>query len=107
MKMTEDFKKFLMEYKIVGLAVAFIMGAATNDLVKSLVANIIMPITDPFISKGTWRTATLTIGPFMFGWGVFLAALLNFLIIALVIFIVVTKLIRNVRLTKSIHEYKK
>ena len=40
MKMTEEFKKFLMEYKIVGLAVAFIMGAATNDLVKSLVANI-------------------------------------------------------------------
>ena len=49
-----EFRSFLKEYKIVGLAVAFIMGSAATTLVQSLVNNIVMPVTTPFVSGGDW-----------------------------------------------------
>lgn len=45
----KEFMDFLNEYKIAGLAIAFIMGVAATSLVKSLVDNIIMPTVTPFI----------------------------------------------------------
>ena len=92
-KITHEFVDFLMEYKIVGVALAFIMGIATNDLIRSFVDNLIMPLTDPLLSQGNWQIATIAIGPFVFGWGPFLAALINFVIITLVVFIVIKKLL--------------
>jgi large conductance mechanosensitive channel len=93
MAIVKEFKEFIKEYKIVGLAVAFVMGLATNDLVKSLVNEIIMPLINPFIPSGVWQTATFEIGPAVLGVGPFLAALLNFIILALVVFFVVKKVI--------------
>ncbi len=43
-KTWEDFRAFLKEYKVLTVAVAFVMGAAVNDLVKSFVNNIFMPL---------------------------------------------------------------
>ena len=77
-----------------GLAVAFVMGSATNDLVKSLVNNIIMPLINPLIPKGDWETATLNIGKISLTWGAFLSSLLNFIILAVIIFLVVNKLLK-------------
>jgi large conductance mechanosensitive channel len=94
MKVVEEFKEFIKEYKIVGLAVAFIMGLATNDLVKSLVNDIIMPLINPLISSGEWQTVTFELGPAVLGVGQFLAALLNFIILAFLVFFVVEKVIK-------------
>jgi len=88
----QEFKEFIEEYKVLGLAVAFILGVAANNLVKSLVDNIIMPLITPFMAYGEWQTATFSIGPVIIGWGSFISALLNFIIIALAIFIIVRKL---------------
>ena len=85
----KEFKEFLDEYKVIGLAVAFIMALAANNLVKSLVDNIVMPLVTPFIPGGGWQTATLKLGPIVLGWGAFLAALINFVIMALVMFFLV------------------
>lgn len=93
----KDFWEFLHEYKVIGLAVAFIMGAATNDLVKSLVNNVVMPLVEPLIPGGTWETYKLVLGPFQIGLGPFLAALLNFLVIALVVFVLVKKIPKKVK----------
>lgn len=82
----KDFWEFLQEYKVIGLAVAFVMGAATNDLVKSLVENIVMPLIAPFVPGGAWETYTIFWGPFQISMGPFLASLLNFAVIAFVIF---------------------
>lgn len=90
-----EFKDFIKEYKVIGLAVAFVMGFAVNDLIKSFVNNIFMPIINIFIPGGAWRTATLTIGPVVINWGVFLSALMNFIILALIIFIVVKKVFKE------------
>ncbi|MBW3017210.1 MscL family protein [Candidatus Woesearchaeota archaeon] len=87
-----EFKEFLKEYNVLSLAVAFVMGLAINTLVKSFVDNIIMPFVNPLLQNGSWETATWAIGPFVIGWGPFLAAALNFLILALVVFIIAKKL---------------
>lgn len=93
MKIISEFNEFIKEYKVIGLAVAFIMGLATNDLIKSLVNEIIMPLINPFTPSGAWQTATFEVGPAVLGVGPFLAALLNFIILAFVVFLVVKKVI--------------
>lgn len=85
-RIVREFKEFLEEYKVTGLAVAFIIGAASIALVQSLVNNIIMPIATVFLPSGDWQSATLAIGTVKIGWGAFLSALTNFMIIAFVVF---------------------
>ena len=101
MGMMSEFKDFLYEYKVIGLAVAFIMGIASTALVKSLVDNIIMPVVAVLIPSGQWQTATFAIGPVIIGWGAFVAELINFVIIALVVFLIVKKVMKEEKVTKK------
>ena len=101
MGIMKEFKEFLNEYKVLGVAVAFIMAVATTDLVKSLVANIIMPIITPFIPGGAWQTATFSIGPIVIGWGAFLSVLINFIILALVVFMIAKKMMKEDKVSKK------
>jgi large conductance mechanosensitive channel len=91
-----DFKTFLEEYKIVSVAVAFVMGQAVNDLVKSFVTNIFMPMLDPLIPEGDWKTATYRIGEIQIGWGPFLSNLVYFTLLAIIIFVAVRKLMPKI-----------
>jgi large conductance mechanosensitive channel len=93
--------EFLKEYKVIGVAVAFIMAAASTSLVNSLVNDIIMPIITPFIPGGGWQEATLSIGPIVLRWGSFLAQIINFVILALVVFIIAKKLLKEEKVTKK------
>jgi len=82
----DEFKEFIKTYKVMGLAVAFIMGLYLGALVKSLVDNLIMPIIELFTPPGfVWEAFTL--GPFRVG--AFIGDLITFIIIALVIFLLV------------------
>ena len=101
MNMYKEFMDFLKEYKIVALAIAFIMGAAATTLIKSLVDNIVMPIITVFIPGGSWKTATFSLGPIAIGWGSFLGELISFVIIAFVVFIIVKKLMKEDKVTKK------
>jgi large conductance mechanosensitive channel len=101
-----EFKDFLSQYKVMGLAVAFIMGLYLGTLVQAFVTGLIMPIIGLAI-PGLGNLATLNIpipdtelnsqgAPIdpnyagqLFGVGGFLAALITFVIVALVIFILV------------------
>ncbi|MCX8147393.1 MAG: MscL family protein [Candidatus Woesearchaeota archaeon] len=96
-----EFKDFLKEYKVIGLAVAFIMGSAATTLVQSLVNNIIMPLITPFIPKGEWQSAKLALGPFTFGWGAFVSALINFIILAFVVFMIAKYFFKEEKVTKK------
>lgn len=91
---TKEFLLFLKEYKVASLAVAFIMGEASTGLVQSLVNDIILPFAAPFTSAETWREATLTIGPVKLSYGSFIADILNFAILAFIVFIVARKIIK-------------
>ena len=101
MRLAGEFKDFLREYKVIGLAVAVIIGLAANTLVKSLVDNIIMPILTPFIPGGQWQTAVWNIGPVAIGWGPFLASIINFIIIAFAVFMIAKYALKEDKVTKK------
>ena len=84
-----EFMDFLQKYQVIGLAVAFVIGAAATKLVNSTVSDIIMPIIAVIIPGGNWREAIFQIGPVKFLLGDFAGAIIDFVIIALVIFILV------------------
>jgi len=99
--MIKEFIEFLKEYKVIGLAIAFVIGIASKDMIKSLVDNIIMPIITPFIPGGAWETATFSLGPILLRWGAFLSSLINFVIIALIVFIIAKKVLKEKKVTKK------
>lgn len=101
MGIIQEFREFLAEYKVMGLAVAFIIGTALTALVKSLVDNIVMPVVTFMLPKGDWMTATLDIGPIKIVWGAFLAALINFLIIAFVVFLIAKMVMKEEKVAKK------
>ena len=79
-----EFKAFLEAYKVLGLAVAFILGVYLGNLVKALVADLILPIIPLPSGKSI---DTYMVGPF--GLGDFAVNLVTFIIVALVIFLMV------------------
>jgi len=86
----KEFMDFLSKYKVMGLAVAFIMGVYLGALVQSLVKNLIMPIIGLAIpGLGDLATYIVTVDNQNFGVGDFLVALITFIIVAFVIFIIV------------------
>ncbi|MEM2843175.1 MAG: MscL family protein [Candidatus Bathyarchaeia archaeon] len=91
----EEFMAFLNEYKIIGLAIAFIIGGAAGALVSALVSDMLMPVITFFIPGGAWRTTTLTIGPIVLGIGDFIGKLVDFLIIALVVYFLMKQLTKT------------
>jgi len=89
-----EFLAFIKEYKVATLAVAFIMGEATTGLVNSFVDDIFLPLFAPLASVESWEKASLHLGPIAIQYGSFLDDLLNFIILAFVIFIVAKKIIK-------------
>ena len=84
--MWNEFRSFLEQYKVLGLAVGFIMGLYLGNLVKALVTDLVLPIVSYALPKGS-NINTYMVGPF--GLGDFTNNLLTFLIVALVIFLIV------------------
>jgi large conductance mechanosensitive channel len=85
-----EFKDFLSKYKILGLAIAFVLGLYLGTLVQALVVDFIMPLIGlaiPGISN--LATYTVTVLNQAFGIGDFLVALITFVIVAFIVFLVV------------------
>lgn len=104
--MLKEFKKFALKGNMIDLAVGVIIGGAFNGLVSSLVNYIIMPLLGIFTGKldfSNWfialdgkSYATLAqaeeAGVALVKYGSFLSELLNFIIMAFVVFIIVKQL---------------
>jgi large conductance mechanosensitive channel len=85
-----EFKDFLSKYKILGLAVAFVLGLYLGTLVQALVSSFIMPLIGLAIpGMDNLATYTVTLGNQDFTVGAFFAALITFLIVAFIVFLVV------------------
>ncbi len=107
----DDFKAFIMRGNVVDLAVGVVIGAAFTGIVKSLVADIINPViglltggsdfSNHFVILKGAPAATLAAakkaGDVTLNYGVFINALINFLIVAVVIFWLVRLLQRLYR----------
>lgn len=89
-----DFIDFLKGYNVVALSIAFVMGSATDTLVKSTVNNIVMPLIQPLLVAKRWEEAVWHVGPFNFGIGIFFADLLRFIALAVLIYVVVRKILK-------------
>lgn len=80
-----EFKAFLVKENVIALAIAVVIGAALGKVVTGVVDDFIMPIVGALTPGGDWQTATLDVGSVKFGVGNFVSVLINFLIIALVV----------------------
>ncbi|HXX32162.1 MAG TPA: large conductance mechanosensitive channel protein MscL [Myxococcaceae bacterium] len=90
MGMWKEWQGFALKGNVLDLAVAVVIGAAFTKIVNALVEQIIMPLINAITPGGDWRTLTVT--PLKLGLGPFLGAVLDFLLVSFVIFIVVVKL---------------
>ncbi|MEM2874798.1 MAG: MscL family protein [Candidatus Hadarchaeales archaeon] len=104
--MRQEFMEFLKKYKVMGLAVAFIMGVYLGALVQSLAKDLILPLIGLMVpGLGNLSTLKIAVPPTpldaqgnpidpswsgqLFGVGNFLSALITFIIVAFVIFLIV------------------
>lgn len=83
----KGFLNFVREQGVAGLAVGFILGSAISKLVASLVTDIINPILGLFLGAvGGLKGAYFRIGSAMVMWGNFIGNLVDFLVIAFVVY---------------------
>lgn len=88
----EEFKAFALKGNVIDLAVAVVVGTAFNKIVSSLVENIIMPLFGVVTGGVDFRDLSAQVGDATVTYGVFLQSVVDFLIIALSIFVAIKAL---------------
>ncbi|AFY34136.1 large conductance mechanosensitive channel protein MscL [Calothrix sp. PCC 7507] len=86
-----DFREFALKGNVVDLAIAVIIGTAFGKIVSSFVEDVVMPFINPLVSVAGKDWRTITIGPGI-AIGKFLGSIVDFIIIALVLFVVIQAL---------------
>ena len=89
MGMLKEFKEFAMKGNIVDIAVAFVLGTAFVKIVTALTDTIIMPIISLVLGKGSVHELSVIIGNTVFPIGGFLQAVIDFILIAFVLFLII------------------
>lgn len=102
--LAREFRDFAFRGNLIDLAVAFILGVAFAAVVTSLVNNIFMPIIGAIIGNEDLATRTFDISGVAIGYGAFLAALLNFILIALILFFILRLVTRLQRQQEVVEE---
>lgn len=87
--MLKEFKEFIMRGNIFDMAIGVIIGGAFQKIVTSLVDDIIMPLISLVAGKVDFSSLSVTVGEASITYGKFITEIINFLIIALSIFIAV------------------
>jgi large conductance mechanosensitive channel len=107
-KFLEEFKAFSLHGNVLDLAIGVIIGTAFNKIVTSLVVNIITPLLGIFLGRVniedlsvTFNTRILDMPAITLKYGIFLQSVLDFLIVALSIFLMI-KLISKLPKKKTI-----
>jgi len=101
MAFVDDFKKFAFKGNVVDLAVGVIIGASFGKIVSALVADLVMPLVALVLPSGDWRTqgwvlkvATDPKDNVVIKYGDFIGTVLDFFVVALVLFMVVSRLVK-------------
>ncbi len=105
-KFVNEFKEFIMRGNVLDLAVGVIIGGAFQGIVNSLIDNIISPLIGCFAVDGLngW---TVTVWKAQLGLGAFIMGVVNFIIMAFVIFLIVKGFNKAAGLGKKKKEDKK
>jgi large conductance mechanosensitive channel len=107
--MLKEFLAFLKQYGVIGLAIAVVIGGKLNAVVTAFVEGLLMPLLAPLLGAAgqDWRTAVIKIGGtveeplFQFGIGQMLGALIDFLIVAFIVFWFAKRVLREETVTKK------
>ena len=89
MAFLKEFKEFALKGNVMDMAVGVIIGGAFKAIADSLTADIIMPILGIFTSEVSFADLSVTVGGAVITYGNFINAILNFLIMAFVVFCIV------------------
>ena len=92
-----EFKAFLKEYGVIGLALGVIIGGKAGELVTSIVDGLLMPVVGMMLPGGDWEK--MAVGPFKIG--IVIAALVKFIIVAYFVFFVSKKLLKEDKVAKK------
>ena len=95
--MIREFREFIMRGNVIDLAVAVIIGGAFTAIINSLVADIIMPIIGVILGGVDFTSLAITVGEAVITYGNFIQAIINFLLIALVLFLIIRAMNRMSR----------
>lgn len=93
--MTKEFVAFLKNYGVIGLAIAVIIGGKANAMVDAVVKELLMPFVGLLLPSGDWRNLAVTVGETKFGVGPVMAAFIDFLIVALIVFVFAKKVLKE------------
>ena len=89
-----EFKTFIARGNVMDMAVGVIIGGAFSNITNSLINDIVMPVLGIFTSSVSFAELSVNIGPAVIDYGNFIQAVLNFLIMAFVVFCLVKALNR-------------
>lgn len=92
--MLKEFRDFAMKGNVVDLAVGVIIGSAFGKIVASLVSDVIMPIIGLLLGRLDFSALAITVGSSVIKYGMFIQALVDFIIVAFCIFIIIRQLQR-------------
>ena len=87
--MFKEFKEFVLRGNVLDLAIAVIIGGAFGKIVSSLVGDILMPLIGLLTGGIDFSGLSITIGDAVVAYGAFIQTIVDFIIIALVIFLIV------------------
>lgn len=92
MSLASEFKEFAMKGNLMDMAVGIIIGAAIGKMVGALVDNILMPVIGLVMGGVDFSSLAITVGDANVGYGAFIQAAIDFLIVAFVIFMIIKAL---------------
>jgi len=87
--MKEEFVGFLWENSVMGLAIGVIIGGSVNTFVQSLVSGILTPLIQLVIPSNAFKDLSYTYNGVKFVFGPLISAFLNFLLVALIVFLAI------------------
>ena len=88
-------RKFLVETNAMSLALGVVIGGAVGKLVAVLVSGLIMPMVTLAIPEGDWRSWAIPIGSQKIAIGEIMGATIDFLIIAVVVYVIAARLMKT------------
>ena len=90
--MVKEFKEFISKGNVMDMAVGIIIGGAFTAIVNSLVESILMPVIGVLSGGLSVADMSVTVGNAVIGYGAFLQAIIDFLLVALVLFSIIKAL---------------
>ena len=87
--MIKEFKEFISKGNVMDMAVGIIIGGAFTAIVSSLVDSILMPIIGAISGGKSVADMSITVGNAAIGYGAFIQAIIDFLLIAWVLFMII------------------